>query len=124
MIVPMKKVSLIVKGDKKTDVLKTLRKLGILHIEITEGAGKNLEKLKEKYALLESALFSISEKKVKNADAVNADLSETVSVAEKVLSLEEEKKQCLAERLTLHSELERLKNWGEIDPQEIGRAHV
>ena len=119
MIVPMKKVSLIVKGDKKTEILKTLRKLGILHIEITEGAGKNLEKLKEKYALLESALFSISEKKVKNADAAGADLSKAVSVAEEVISLEEEKKQCLAERISLHAELERLKNWGEIDPQAI-----
>ena len=36
MIVPMKKVSLLTLGDRKSETLKKLRKLGILHIEITE----------------------------------------------------------------------------------------
>ena len=119
MIVPMKKVSLIVPGNKKSETLRTLRKLGILHIEITEGHGKKLEELKEKISLLESALFSVSEKKVKNAKPINVDSSQAVSVAEEILSLEEEKKQSLAERITLNSELERLKSWGEIDPRAI-----
>ena len=35
MIVPMKKVSLVIMGDKKEETLKKLRKLGIVHIEIT-----------------------------------------------------------------------------------------
>ena len=59
MIVPMKKVSLIIMGDKKTDTLKKLRKLGLLHIEITEGSGEKLAKLKEKFALLESTSFIV-----------------------------------------------------------------
>ena len=46
MIVPMKKVSLIIMGDKKSETLKKLRKLGILHIESLEGSGKKLEELK------------------------------------------------------------------------------
>ena len=37
MIVPMKKVSLIILGDKKAETLKKLRKLGLMHIEIAEG---------------------------------------------------------------------------------------
>lgn len=119
MIVPMKKVSLIIMGDNKSETLKKLRKLGILHIEITEGSGKKLEKLKERIALLESALFSISEKKVKNIKAVNVDSSEAVSVAEKIISLEEEKEHCISERVALNSELERLKSWGEINPYAI-----
>ena len=40
MIVPMKKVSLVVMGDKKREALKKLRKAGIVHIEITEASGK------------------------------------------------------------------------------------
>jgi len=39
MIVPMKKVSLIMMGDQKEDALKKLRKLGAVQIEITEGSG-------------------------------------------------------------------------------------
>ena len=37
MIVPMKKVSLIILENKKKEALKKLRKLGVLHIEISEG---------------------------------------------------------------------------------------
>ena len=68
MIVPMKKVSLMIMGDKKKETLKKLRKLGILHIEITEGSGKKLEELKEQISLIESAIFSVSEKKNKNIE--------------------------------------------------------
>ena len=50
MIVPMKKVSLIVMGDKKTETLKRLRKLGLMHVEITEGSGERLVQLKEQIA--------------------------------------------------------------------------
>lgn len=119
MIVPMKKVSLIVMGDKKTETLRTLRKLGILHIEITEGSGKKLEELKERIALLESAIFGISEKKNKKTEAVNVGCDEAVSAAKEIVSLTEEKKQFLNERIALVSELERLKSWGEIDPEAI-----
>ena len=38
MIVPMKKISLITMGDKKEETLKKLRELGLVHIEISEGA--------------------------------------------------------------------------------------
>ena len=98
MIVPMKKVSLVIMGDKKQETLKKLRKSGIVHIEISEGSGKKLEELKERISLLESAIFSISEKKAKNIEPTDADLDQTVSVAEEIVSLEEEKKQCLSEK--------------------------
>ena len=59
MIVPMKKVSLIIREDKKDEALKKLRKLGIIHIEISEGSGERLSLLQEQIALLESTLFTI-----------------------------------------------------------------
>ena len=59
MIVPMKKVSLIIRGSEKDKTLKKLRSLGILHIEITEGTGERLANLKEQVALLERAIFTI-----------------------------------------------------------------
>ena len=39
MIVPMKKVTLLIQGDKKEETLRTLRKLGLVQVEISEGAG-------------------------------------------------------------------------------------
>ncbi len=119
MIVPMKKVSLIIKGDKKTETLRELRKLGILHIEAAEGTGKKLEELKERVAMLESALFSISEKKNKKIKQENTDAAKAFSAAEEIIALENEKKLCTAEKITLSAELDRLADWGEIDPAEF-----
>ena len=120
MIVPLKKVSLIIRGDKKSETLKKLRKLGILHIESVEGSGKKLEELKERVSLLESALFSVSEKKNKKLKQENIDAENAFSVAREIVSLEDEKKLCSAEIITLAAELDRLSGWGEIDPEKLG----
>ena len=117
MIVPMKKVSLIIKGDKKEDTLKKLRELGIVHIEINEGTGERLILLREQIALLESAIFTIGKKK--NIEQIVLSDAEALSLANQVAGLDEEKKQCQAEKVTLNSELDRLKNWGDIDPTSI-----
>ncbi len=119
MIVPMKKVSLMIMGDKRNETLKKLRKLGILHIEITEGSGKRIDELKEQIALLESAVFSVSEKKNKKLEMKEASVSEVLEISKEIASLSEEKKNCINERVTLSSELERLKVWGEIDPEIV-----
>ena len=118
MIVPMKKISLIVMGDKKAEALQTLRQLGTVHIEISEGSGKKLEELKEKISLLESAVFCVSEKK-SAATPKDADAEETFRIAKEALALAEEKKSCLAECVTLSAELDRIASWGSIDPAEI-----
>ena len=57
MIVPMKKVSLIVLSERKEDTLKKLRKLGLLQIEITEGSGERIRELHEQIASLERCIF-------------------------------------------------------------------
>ena len=117
MIVPMKKVSLIIRENKKNETLKKLRKLGIVHIEITEGSGERLASLRERITLLESAIFTIGKRK--NAEQKDVDAAEALSVATKIQALDVEKKQCVAERITLNSEVDRLKNWGDIDPSSI-----
>ena len=117
MIVPMKKVSLIIRGDKKDETLKKLRKLGIIHVEITEGASERLTALQEQVALLESTVFTIGKKK--NVEQKEVSATEALSVATQVAALDEEKKQCQAERITLNLELDRLKKWGDIDPSSI-----
>ena len=119
MIVPMKKISLMVMGDKKRETLKKLRKAGILHIEITEGSGKRIDELKEQIALLESAVFTLSEKKNKNVEQKEMSVAEAISAAKELTALSEEKKALFNERLILISELERIKVWGDINPYHI-----
>ncbi len=117
MIVPMKKVSLITMGDKKAETLKKLRKLGLVHIEIAEGYGEKLSRLKEQIALLEAAAFSIG--KVKGVVQKEIDNTEALAIAKEIMALAEEKKECLSERVSLSVELDRLKSWGDIDPDSI-----
>ena len=117
MIVPMKKVSLITLGDKKTETLKKLRKSGMVHVDISEGSGERLGELKDQITLLENAIFSIG--KIKNTEQNEADISKVLAVATEITTLIEEKKKCLSEKAALNAELERLKSWGEIDPDVV-----
>lgn len=117
MIVPMKKVSLIIRENKKNETLKKLRKLGIIHIEITEGSGERLTSLQEQIALFESTIFTIGKRK--NIEQKDVSDTEILSIATKVRDLDNEKKQCQAEKIVLNSELERLKNWDNIDPRSL-----
>ena len=117
MIVPMKKVSLIIRENKKNETLKKLCKLGIVHIEITEGSGERLASLRERVTLLESAIFTIGKRK--NVAQKDVGTAKALSVATKIQALDAEKKQCGAERIALSSELDRLKSWGDIDPSSI-----
>ena len=114
MIVPMKKVSLIIMGDKKTDTLRKLRKLGMVHVEITEGSGEKLDQLKEQIALLESAVFIAGNKKSEQGKEIS--LSEALDVAKEIAELSEKKKEYQAEQVVINAELDKFKGWGEFDP--------
>lgn len=119
MIVPMKKVSLIVLGDKKSESLKQLRKLGLMHIEMTEGVSERINELKGQISMLENSIFSIEEKVKKNKVVKEATMAEAISAAEEVTALAEEKKAYQAEQIALNTELDRLKDWGDMDPESF-----
>ena len=114
MIVPMKKVSLFVMGEQKAEALKKLRKLGMLHMEITEGSGERLLALRDRQTLLESALFTLGKPKKEEQQTLSP--AEALEKAQEIAALSEEKKECISERSTLQAELDRLKSWGELDP--------
>lgn len=119
MIVPMKKVSLIVLNGERKNALKKLRKLGLLHIEIKEGKGPRLLKLKEQIASLEKALFAVADQGTKGMAQKEADTKESLSIAGRIDSLQEEQKKCYEDISAYGTELERIKAWGELDPGEI-----
>ena len=119
MIVPMKKVSLIVLDGERKNALKKLRKLGLLHIEIKEGKGPRLLELKEQIAFLEKGLFAVADQAVKGMATKEADTKEALSIAGRIDSLQEEQKKCYEDISVYGTELERIKAWGEIDPGEI-----
>ena len=113
MIVPMKKVSLIIMGDKKKETLKKLRTLGLLHIEITEGAGEKLAALNDKMELLDKAAVILSERVVKGAEKLDAKPEKAYEIAADALKLFDDIKAYKDELIAVCVELERLKAWGE-----------
>ncbi len=119
MIVPMKKVSLIMLSNSKEQALKKLRKLGVLHIEITEGNGQRLIDLNGQITKLETAISLVSEKLDKKAAMQNADVKECILLSEKIIELTEEKEKQRTEAAILTNELNRLEAWGNIDPDEL-----
>ena len=119
MIVPMKKVSLIVLDGERKNALKKLRKLGLLHIEIKEGKGPRLVELKEQIASLEKGMAAAADKPAKGMVQKEADTQEALSIAGRIDFLQEEQKKCYADISAYQAELERTRAWGDIDPGEI-----
>ncbi len=117
MILPMKKISLITMGDKKSQTLKKLRKLGLVQIEISEGSGPRLNELGEQITLLENAVYTVG--KIKKTEQKEIELSEALEIASQIASLDDEAKACRTEMVSLETELERLSSWGEMDPEGI-----
>ena len=119
MIVPMKKVSLIVLDGERKNALKKLRKLGLLHIEIKEGKGPRLVELKEQIASLEKGMAAAADKPARGMVQKEADTQEALSIAGRIDFLQEEQKKCYADISAYQAELERTRAWGDIDPGEI-----
>ena len=119
MIVPMKKVSLIILGDKKAETLKKLRKLGLMHIEIAEGTGERINELKAQITMLENSVFSIEEKVKKNKEFIEATKEQAIAAAKEVTALAEDKKTYQSEQIALNTELDRIESWGDIDPAQF-----
>lgn len=61
MIVPMKKISLVVLEKERRQALKDLRKLGVVHLEEVEGKSEELSLCKKKTSVLETAISILSE---------------------------------------------------------------
>ncbi len=119
MIVPMKKVSLIVLGSERKNALKQLRKLGLLHIQIKEGKGTRLLELQEQIAKLEKGSYAVADKAGKDTVWKEADLQRCLAAADEIDALFEEQKRCRADAAIYRTEANRLQSWGEIDPGEL-----
>ena len=121
MIVPMKKVSLVILSKEKESTLKTLRASGLVHLQNVEGKGERLSELKNVSAKLRAAQAILAELKVppKNLKAVSASNEEAAQCAEKIVSLAERKKALLDKIAQSAAELERLSPWGTVNPSDL-----
>lgn len=123
MIVPMKKVSLVVLEEQRKEALKKLRRLGVMHLEQLSGNSAALASFRDSYASVEAAYMLVSEIKLPRNQALPAvpafDREQVVAKAEEILALSERRKQC-AEIIAADTlELDRFSAWGSLDPADF-----
>jgi len=119
MILPMKKVSLVVMDKDREKSLEKLRDVGVVHLERKTVSSENLSKLLERKAKLENALavlrpFAEEQKKAKAKPAPVAAPADGLVL--KVLELSEAKKQAQEKAAALGRERSRIEAWGNFDP--------
>jgi len=121
MIVPMKKVSLVVLDREKKEALKTLRKTGVVHLETVEGKGDVLARYKNISDTLFDATMLLSEVKVNKKTFKYEDVSDQAAfdLAKRVLEIVDQKKELLDQITNDTNELDRFTYWGQLDPRDF-----
>ncbi|MBP5251720.1 MAG: ATPase [Treponema sp.] len=121
MIVPMKKVSLVVLDSEKKESLKALRKLGLVHLEQVEGSGPVLASFKESQAETEKAISILAEIKAPKKAQISVSLAyeQTRDKVKEVLSLSDRKKSLFDYINQNTQELARFSEWGEVKPEDF-----
>ena len=124
MIVPMKKVTLLVLKKEQRHALKDLRKLGLLHIEDRPANGTLINELrseKNDITLAMSLLTEYLPKKGKKGVTPPSLLSEedTLTFVDSVLSLTASYKSNMEESARLSGEIASYAEWGEINTADF-----
>ena len=123
MIVPMKRVSVVILEKEKQEALTKLRRLGVVHLDRIEGAGEKLAALKENAASAVQTLSVLSEMKLPKSHKTHSvpALGDEMLVGKcaEVISLTEQKKFLFDEIASDAAELERFEKWGGVNPVDF-----
>jgi V/A-type H+-transporting ATPase subunit I len=117
----MKKVSVVVLDAERRKAVKTLRGLGLLHLETLTGSGEALSKLRGDYGAAESAYSILGEFKLpRGADtAFHLTDGQLVTKIEQIIARSERKKACYEAITQTSAELERFSKWGAVNPADF-----
>lgn len=120
MIVPMKKVSLIVFDREREASLETLKKLGVLHLERKNVSSDALNRVMEQKTQAEHALGILRNIPAKNRiESSTGTRPEAAELIQQVLVLAEQRKQ-EQELLSVDlKELNRIAPWGNFEPTAL-----
>lgn len=119
MIVPMKKVSIVLLDKEKLEAVRALKKVGVMHLEELTGKGEILASYKDKHARALSAYSVLSEIKTKKRTDKRLSMEEKEELSCRVMELCDKRREAEEEISVWRSELERLSLWGEIEPSDF-----
>lgn len=122
MILPMKKMTLLVLDSEKTAALKTLRKFGAFHVE-KDAASSNslaeLQSLQSKFLQAETAIVDARSKKDKKQAGVTADRDTVSAVVDEVLELKAELSDMVTAIGKLSGDIDVYRSWGNFLPTDL-----
>lgn len=121
MIVPMKKISLVVLAHEQKEALEYLRETGVMHVEKRIASSQDIDSLSTQISKLDQALSIIQDAGIPKKTVQNAYKSEVVSleIAETVIDLYGKRQKAFETKTVLENEIERIKPWGAIQPSDF-----
>ena len=122
MIVPMKKIALVVLEKERKDALKRLRKLGVVQLEEVQGSSDELQACRDQSNKVTKAISLLSDTKVSKQVAKRQKKLEkdaALGLAATLVQQTEQKKGCYDRITAARNDLERLSGWGDVVPEEI-----
>ena len=122
MILPMKKVSIVLLNKEREQALVNLRKLGLVHLERLEGNSEKLSAFKEYSSNLivaESVLGEIKLPKKQKKNCAELSYQKAIELSSEIVKKSDKKKQLLEEISANVSELERFYAWGSVSLEDL-----
>lgn len=122
MIVPMKKVALIIRSEDADSMARELRSLGVVHVEHQRlPQGEEITRLKEDLNLLDSAINILS---VPELSRQNPGPKKTLSqdwhfIAHHIVDLEKRLRQLEEYSLALKARISQWQRWGDFQPEAV-----
>ena len=124
MILPMKKLTLLVLDSQKKAALKTLRNFGAVHIEKEAASSDTLTELQNIYARLQQAEALITESQPKKAEKTKTETltlnrNDLLQAVDEILELKDQEANTRAAINKLTGDIEAYSSWGDFDPEDI-----
>lgn len=114
MIVPMKKVSLLVLDKYREESLLALRRLGLLHIKYLQAPSSSVtEFLEKKIEDVEKALLIISKYPLRGREQKGIDKEKLSSYVNQIIALDKERQNYSRRKEDIPNQISWYKDWGE-----------
>lgn len=124
MILPMKKLTLLVLDSEKKAALKTLRNFGAVHVEKEAASSDTLTELQNIYARVQQAEALITESQPKKAEKAKPEpltlnRHDLLQAVDEILDLKDQEANTRAAINKLTGDIEAYNGWGDFDPEDI-----
>lgn len=124
MILPMKKLTLLVLDSQKKAALKTLRNFGAVHIEKEAASSDTLTELQNTYARVQQAEALITESQPKKAEKAQTEpltlnRNDLLQAVDEILDLKDQESNTRAAINKLTGDIEAYNAWGDFEPKDI-----